>query len=182
MKQVMMVAGLAALVVCGGCMTASQRITGATPVEEVAGFSFLDVDEVVNRAVESIVGQDRIKVQAGSNRAILVIPDVKNDTLSLGSQADALAQNLGQGLRERLTNSGRVVVYNPAVGASATVRVTPQYTLYGTLVQRNIRKDNGDFYKEYSLNLQLVDIATGLEFWQKRIPIRKLVDKANVMN
>ena len=147
----------------------------------MSGFSQDDVDYTVNQAVYSILAQDRIKVPAGANRSILIVENVVNDTTSLGSQADILAENIGQSLRERLTDSGKVVVYNKNIAQYATVQVTPQYILYGRLGQRNMRKDNGDYYKEFSLNLQLVEIATGLEFWQKRIPLRKVVDKANLM-
>ena len=59
--------------------------------------------------------------------------------------------------------------------------MTPQYILRGRLTQRNLRQDNKDIQIEYSLNLILVDLATGLEFWQKRIPLRKLAARKNVM-
>ena len=54
--------------------------------------------------------------------------------------------------------------------------------MFGSLKQRNMRKDNGDVYQEFSLNIRLVDVNKNLEFWQKRIPLRKEVDAANSMN
>ena len=44
------------------------------------------------------------------------------------------------------------------------------------------RQDDGDVQKEYNLHLTCVELATGLEFWQKRVHVGKLVDKKNVMN
>ena len=61
------------------------------------------------------------------------------------------------------------------------MKVDPQFSLLGRLTQRNLRQDNGDIQIEYSLNLQLIELATGLEFWQKRIPLRKIADRANAL-
>ena len=62
------------------------------------------------------------------------------------------------------------------------MRVEPQYILRGRLTERNLRMDNSDYQREYNLNLTLIEIATGLEFWQKRIHVGKLIDKKNLMN
>ncbi|MBR1871079.1 MAG: hypothetical protein IJ802_04565 [Kiritimatiellae bacterium] len=181
MKTTMKLFAAGVLALAAGCATRSALVMPGG-AEVVSGFSQDDVDYAVGQAVYSILSQDRIKVPEGANRAILAIENVVNDTTSVGSQADILAENIGQSLRELLTDSGKVVVYNKSVAQYAAVQVQPQYVLYGRLGQRNLRKDNGDFYKEFSLNLQLVEVATGLEFWQKRIPIRKVVDKTNLMN
>ena len=120
-------------------------------------------------------------MQPGANRAVLVVEDVTNDTLSRGRDAGALAEALGQSIREELTNGGKVVVYNKEAAAYATVRIEPQYVLKGRLTQRNLRQDDGDLQIEYNLNLTLIDIQTGLEFWQKRVHVGKLADKRNLM-
>lgn len=182
MKKLLFFAVLAvSAAMFSGCATQSRRIPEGATAKEISGFSQDDVDDVVSRAVQSILSQDRIHAPQGAARAILVVENVRNDTTSLGSQADILSENIGQSLREELTNSGKVVVYNKEVAKYATVQVTPQFILYGRLTQRNMRQDGGDYYKEFSLNLQLVEIATGLEFWQKRIPLRKEVDARRVM-
>ena len=74
-----------------------------------------------------------------------------------------------------------MVVYNKEVAQYATVKVDPQYILRGRLTQRNLRQDDGDVQIEYNLNLTLVDIQTGLEFWQKRVHVGKLADSRNAM-
>lgn len=165
-----------------GCMTKTRRYQDNEIRETVAAFSEEDVNDTVRRAIESICAQDRIKLHPGSNRAVMIIENVTNDTLSRGRDAGALAEALGQSLREELTNGGKVVVYNKEAAQYAKVRIEPQYRLAGRLTERNLRQDNGDFQKEYNLNLTLVDLATGLEFWQKRIHVGKLVDEDNVMN
>lgn len=182
MKMLILPMLAAALACTCGCTTATRRYAAGETRQTVAGFSEEDIEDTISRAIQSINRQDRIKVQAGANRAVMIIEDVKNDTLSRGRDAGALAEALGQSLREELTNGGKVIVYNKEAAQYATVRVDPQYRLSGRLTERNLRQDNGDFQKEYNLNLTLVDLQTGLEFWQKRIHVGKEVDKKNVMN
>lgn len=173
---------LVVMLFANGCTTATRRYAQGEVRETVAGFAEEDINDTIARAVNSIVTQDRIKLQAGANRAVMIIENITNDTLSRGRDAGALAEALGQSLREELTNGGKVIVYNKEAAQYATVRVDPQYRLAGRLTERNMRQDNGDYQKEYNLNLTLVDLQTGLEFWQKRIHVGKLVDASNLMN
>lgn len=178
---VLTVLAFAFVAVISGCATQTRRYAAGETRQTVSGFSEEDINDTVSRAIQSVYSQDRIKLQPGANRAILIVEDVTNDTLSRGRDAGALAEALGQSLREELTNGGKVVVYNKAVAQYATVKVNPQYILRGRLTQRNLRQDDGDFQIEYNLNLTLVDIQTGLEFWQKRVHVGKLADKRNLM-
>lgn len=171
---------LAAALAAAGCATKTHYVPAGATVQAVGAFSQDDVDYCISQAVQSILSQGRLSSADGSRR-VLVVENVVNDTLSRGSQSDALAEALGLSLRENLTNSGKVVVFNKRAAQYATVRVDPQFTLHGRLTQRNLRQDDGDVQIEYSLNLQLVELATGLEFWQKRIPLRKIADSANAM-
>jgi PBP1b-binding outer membrane lipoprotein LpoB len=163
-----------------GCATKTAYIEPGT-AQVVAGFSQDDISMCIRSVVDSIVSQDRIKPLPGANRAVVVVKNVVNDTLSRGRDAGALAEALGLSLREELTNCGKIVVFNETAAQYAKVKVEPQYALFGRLTQRTLRQDNGDIQIEYNLNLQLVDLSTGLEFWQKRVPIRKLADQRNVM-
>ena len=174
---------LAAAFVVGftGCTTATRRYAAGETRQTVSGFSEEDINDTVSRAIQSICSQDRVKVQPGANRAVLLVEDIKNDTLSRGRDAGALAEALGQSIREELTNGGKVIVYNKEAAQYATVRVDPQYVLKGRLTQRNLRQDDGDMQIEYNLNLTLIDLQTGLEFWQKRVHVGKLADKKNLM-
>ena len=182
MKKLIVPAFAAALVAVSGCTTPTHRYVAGETRAEVAGFSEYDINDTVSRALQSILTQDRIKVQPGANRAVMIVEDVVNDTLSRGNEAAGLANSIGQSLREELTNSGKVVVFNREVAQYAKVRVDPQYILRGRLVERTLKMDNSDYQKEYNLNLTLIELATGLEFWQKRIHVGKLVDRKNILN
>lgn len=183
MKTVMIIGALSlAVFAMTGCATTTRRYASGETRQTVAGFAEVDIQDTVSRAVQSILSQDRIRLKDGSNRAILSVDNIVNDTMSRGYDASVLAESIGQSLREELTNSGKVVVYNKSVAQYAQVQVTPQYVLLGRLTERHMRQDNGDIQKEYNLNLTLVEVATGLEFWQKRIHVGKLVDSKNALN
>ena len=179
-KMLAIAACCAASVLVTGCATRTHYVPQGGTVAAVGAFSQDDVDDTVSRAVQSRLAQGRLRSEDGS-RKVVVVENVVNDTLSRGSQSDALAEALGLSLRENLTNSGKILVYNKRAAQYATVRVDPQMSLLGRLTQRNLRQDDGDVQIEYSLNLQLIDLATGLEFWQKRIPLRKIADRANAL-
>ena len=181
MKKLIVPAFTVALAVLAGCTTPTHRYVAGETRPEVAGFSEYDINDTVSRAMQSVLSQDRIKLQPGANRAVMIVEDVVNDTLSRGNEAAGLANSIGQSLREELTNSGKVVVYNREVAQYAKVRVEPQYILRGRLVERTLKMDNSDYQKEYNLNLTLIELSTGLEFWQKRIHVGKLVDRKNLM-
>ncbi len=179
-KMLAIAACCAVPVLMTGCATPTRYVPQGGTVAAVGGFSQDDIDYTVSQAVQSMLAQGRLRSEDGS-RKVVVVENVVDDTLSRGAQSDALAEALGLSLRENLTNSGKILVFNKSVAQYATVRIDPQLTLHGRLTQRNLRQDNGDIQVEYSLNLQLVDLATGLEFWQKRIPLRKIADRANAM-
>jgi len=74
-------------------------------------------------------------------------------------------------------------VYNENFAAqTGRATVQPEFIMTGKLREQNVRRDNGNFYKENSLMIRLTDVATGLDFWQKRVPLQKAVDRKNVMN
>jgi PBP1b-binding outer membrane lipoprotein LpoB len=171
----------AAIVAAPGCTTKTRRFAEGESRQTVAGFSEEDINDTISRAKLDILALDCIKTPQGSNRAIVIVKNVVNDTNSRGRDASALAEVLGQSLREELTSSGRIVVYNEEVAPNAKVMVEPQYRLSGRLTERNLRQDDGDAQKEYNLNLTFVELATGLEFWQKRVHVGKIVDKTNIM-
>lgn len=183
MKKLMVVAVLGTLAcVQVGCTTATRKFAANETRQTVAGYAEDDVQNAISRALQSILSQDRIKVQAGANRAVMIVENVKNDTMSRGASAAVLANTLGQRLRKELTNSGKVIVYNKTAAQYARVKVEPQYHLSGVLTERNLRQDNGDVQREYNLSLTMIDLATGLEFWQEDIHIGKLVDESNINN
>ena len=170
-----------------GCMTEDSRIipTGGT-AETVAGFSEDDIRSMVSAVIQDI---DRTSARYSTPAQpvrVVNVKKVKIDTSSRGNDAAYLADTIAQCLKEELTNGGKFYVYNEsaaqaAAAAGRPIPYKPQFVLESTLMQRNVRRDNGNFYQEFSLNIQLIDVTTSMEFWQKRVPLRKAVDKTRVM-
>ena len=189
MKRIVIGAALSACtIVMTGCMTKSRLIPQGATAEVVAGFSQDDIDSVLETIREEISKASiRYAPSKPGERRVINVKDITNDTLSRGRDADFLSETLGEGIREKLTNGGLFIVYNEKMAANAMamgqpITITPEFVMFGSLKQRNMRKDNGDVYQEFSLNIRLVDVNKNLEFWQKRIPLRKEVDAANSMN
>jgi PBP1b-binding outer membrane lipoprotein LpoB len=171
-----------------GCMTErTSYVVEDETAEAVAGFSEDDIRTIVLKVIQDInVKSARYSTPEKPVRVVNV-KKVKIDTNSRGNDAGYLADTIAQCFKEELTNGGKFYVYNEeaarkAAAAGRPVPYEPQFILESTLRQRNVRRDGGNFYQEFSLNIQLIDVATSMEFWQKRVPLRKAVDKTRVMN
>ena len=174
-----------------GCMTerTSYVVEGET-AEAVAGFSEDDIRTVVLKVIQDInIKSARYSTPQNPVRVVNV-KKVKIDTNSRGNDAVYLADTIAQCFKEELGGrdplNPKFYVYNEAMAARMAaagrpVPYQPQFILESTLRQRNVRRDNGNVYQEFSLNIQLVDVATSMEFWQKRVPLRKAVDKSRAM-
>ena len=162
-----------------GCMYKTTMIDANNDIARpVAGFDYRDINSCINTAVTDLLQRGRLDMQDGS-RAVVNILEIKNDTASLGRDADALSSVLRQELKEQLTNAGKILVYNPDVAQYSTVKITPHFALTGTIAERNLRMDSGVIQKEYYLTLDLIEISSGIEFWQKTVFIGKRVDARN---
>ena len=195
MKNLMITAVLSACAFAmTGCMTERSRLVveGET-AEETAGFNEDNIRSVVKSVIDDINLRSKRYLTAENPVRVVNVKKVKIDTNSRGNDAIYLADTIAQCFKEELTNQGdgrddqrRFIVYNEEAAAKAAaagrpVPYQPHFILESTLRQRNVRRDNGNVYQEFSLNIQLVDVATSMEFWQKRVPLRKAVDKTRAM-
>lgn len=174
---------VAAALVTAGCATEkTRRIVDGEDTEVTAGFAEADLRIVVSKAIQDIDKASMRYAKPNARRIVNVKPFTV-DTTARGSQAGYLADSLKLYFEEELMNGGKFIVYNEDFAAqTGTAAVRPEFILTGKLREQNVRRDNGNFYKENSLLLKLTDTATGLDFWQKRVPLQKAVDKKNVMN
>lgn len=188
MKNLVLVAAFSfCACVTTGCMTERTRvITEGETAEVVSGFSEDDIRSSLIDVVNDI-NQKSTRYSTPTHPVRVVnVKKVKIDTNSRGNAAVYLADTIAQCFKEELTNGGKFYVYNEsaaqaAAAAGRPIPYKPQFILESTLMQRNVRRDNGNIYQEFSLNIQLIDIATSIEFWQKRISLRKAVDKSRGM-
>ena len=178
---------VAAALLATGCATEqTRRIARGEDTEVTAGFAEADLNIVVSEAVQGINRASMRYAKEGKRRVVNVKPFTV-DTTARGSQAGYLADSLKTMFEESLMGwdgeGGKFIVYNEEFAAqTGAAPVRPEFILSGKLREQNVRRDNGNFYKENALLLRLTDVATGLDFWQKRVPLQKAVDKTNVMN
>lgn len=165
-----------------GCVTEqTRRIADGEDTEVTSGFAEADLRIVVSKAIQDIDNASVRYEKPGARRVVNVKPFTV-DTTARGSQAGYLADSLKLYFEEELMNGGKFIVYNEDFAAqTGSAAVRPEFILTGKLREQNVRRDNGNFYKENSLLLKLTDVETGLDFWQKRVPLQKAVDKSNVL-
>ena len=186
MNKFMMVAVMSVVAVAmTGCVAERSRlITEGETAEVTAGFSEDEIRAFTHDVVQKI-NQASARYAVPGKRRIVNVKNFKIDTLSRGNDAAYLSETIAQCLKEELLNGGIFIVYNERVGAAGTV--VPEFVLDAKLMQRNMRRDNGNYYQEFSLNVQMMDMVPGsqtygLEYFNRRFPIRKAVDKSNAMN
>lgn len=186
MNKLIMIASLSvAAATLTGCMTEKSRLVVEGETAEVtAGFSEDEIRAFTQDVVQKINAASAHYAVPGKRR-IVNVKNFKIDTLSRGNDAAYLSETIAQCLKEELLNGGMFIVYNERVGVAGTVQ--PEFVLDAKLLQRNMRRDNGNVYQEFSLNVQMMDMipgsqAYGLEYFNRRFPIRKAVDKSNAMN
>lgn len=176
---------VSAIVLSGCAVEQSRRIAKGEDTEVTAGFGEADLQIVVNEAVQGISKASMRYAKPGARRIVNIKP-FTIDTTARGSQAGYLADSLKMMFEEALMGwdgeGGNFIIYNEDfVAQTGTNTPTPEFIMTGKLREQNVRRDNGNFYKENSLLIKLTDVATGLDFWQKRVPLQKAVDKKNVM-
>jgi len=177
---------IAAIALAGCATEQTRRIVKGEDTEVTSGFAEADLQIVVNEAVQGINKASMRYAKPGKRRVVNVKPFTV-DTTARGSQAGYLADSLKMMFEESLMGwdgeGGSFIVYNENFAAqTGRAPNPPEFIMTGKLREQNVRRDNGNFYKESSLLIRLTDVASGLDFWQKRVPLQKAVDKKNVLN
>ncbi len=195
MKKCLMGLALAALV--AGCTTPTTRIDMRNDLgPAVAGLDYRDVQLAANQLIQSLFRSGRLD-RGDGQLYVMTVGKVKNDTMQR-FDTDILTSYI----TEELMNSGKVMVTS-AMAAGADNRdemingvrsvrgngefsqntvakagqlVAPTHSVYGKIIQREIRMDNDDKQIEYYFQLRIVELATGLQWWQKQAVIGKRTD------
>ena len=195
MKKCLMGLALAALV--SGCTTPTTRVDLRNDLgPQVAGLDYRDVQLAAGKLVQSLLRSGRLD-RGDGQMYVLAVGQVKNDTMQR-FDTDILTSYI----TEELMNSGKVMVtsamsaspdnrdqmvngvrsvrgnaeFNQGTVAQAGQLVAPTHSVYGKIIQREIRMDNGDKQVEYYFQLRIVELATGLQWWQKQELIGKRTD------
>ena len=163
---------------------------------QVAGLDYRDLQEAASATLQSLFASGRLDRKDGQ-AYVLTVGRVTNDTPQ-HFDTDTLTSYI----TEELMNSGKVMVtsamaanaanrdemvqaarsvrgdaeFNQATVAKTGQLVAPTHSLYGKIIQREVRMDNGDKQIEYYFQLRITEIATGLQWWQKQYVIGKRAD------
>ena len=132
-----------------------------------------DINDLVSRVAMDInraAAKGTFARAAPNVRAVIRILPVEIPELPSDKRGQAVADELGTLLAQAVTESGQFIVYDN--GSSASAQVMPQYLLKSRLSIRQ-REDNDRETMEVNLSLTIVDVATGLQVWHKRIPLMK---------
>ena len=195
MKKCLMGLALAALV--AGCTTPTTRIDVRNDRgPQVAGLDYRDVQLAANEMLQSLFRSGRLD-RGDGQQYVMTVGKVKNDTMQR-FDTDILTSYI----TEELMNNNKVMVtsamaagadnrdemingvrsvrgnaeFNQATVPQAGQLVAPTHSVYGKVIQRDIPMDNGDKQVEYYFQLRIVDIATGLQWWQNQVRIIKRTD------
>ena len=193
----MSLTGLVLVAFVAGCTTPTTRIDlmndrGA----QVAGLDYRDVQRAAGQLMQALFRSGRLD-RGDGQMYVMTVGKVKNDTMQR-FDTDILTSYI----TEELMNSGKVMVtsamaagadnrdemvngvrsvrgnaeFNQSTVAQAGQLVAPTHSVYGKIIQREIRMDNGDKQIEYYFQLRIVELATGLQWWQKQAVIGKRAD------
>ncbi len=182
----------------GACATPMQTTVIDPRADRSAvgmGLDLRDFDQAASKVVQSMLSSGALNKPQGG-RYVMVISRVSNDTMQR-IDTDQLIKKI----RVALLNSGKVVfttaIVNNANGAednmSMQVRqlrssqefnqanvakqgqmVAPELSLSGKFLQNNNRLGDGSQRVDYSFELTVTDLRTGLAFWEGSEPITKL--------
>ena len=195
MKNYLIALVMAAL--AAGCVTPTTRIDVMNDNgPQVAGLDYRDVQLAANQMLQSLYKSGRLD-RGDGQMYVMAVGQVKNDTMQR-FDTDVLTSYITQ----ELMNSGKVMVTS-AMAANADNRdvmidgarsvrndaefnqntvvklgqkVAPSHSVYGKIYQQERRMDNGDKQVEYYFQLRIVELATGLQWWQNQTFIGKRTD------
>ena len=195
MKKCLM--GLALTALVAGCTTPTTRVDLRNDRgPQVAGLDYRDVQGAARDALQSLYRSGRLD-RGDGQMYVMAVGRVKNDTMQrfdtdiltsyiteeLMSNNKVMvtsAMAAGADNRDEMVNGVRSVrgnsEFNQNTVAQAGQLVAPTHSIYGKVIQREIRMDNGDKQIEYYFQLRIMELATGLQWWQQQIPIVKRTD------
>ncbi len=192
------IAGMFLVALAAGCTTPTTRIdTRNDRGGQVAAIDYRDLQETADVMLQSLFRSGRLD-RADGQMYVMAVGKIKNDTMQR-LDTDTLTSYI----TEELMNSGKVMVtsamaasadnrdemidavrsargdaeFNQATVAAQGQLVAATHSIYGKIIQRELRMDNGDKQIEYYFQLRIVDVATGLQWWQKQHMIGKRTDR-----
>ncbi|MHC4555296.1 MAG: penicillin-binding protein activator LpoB [Planctomycetota bacterium] len=178
-----------------GCQPATKNIDIANDEgKAVMGLDYRDFDQAAAAMITSLVRSGTLQKKDGG-RYVMATGRIVNDTMQRIDTDQLMAK-----VEQEMMNSGQVVMTS-AVGDKAgdsmvyEVRdlrdsdradefnedtmqakkqlISPELSVSGKIIQRNVKYDNKTEQVEYYFQLRITDLTTGLRFWQEEQIIGK---------
>jgi len=197
MKKCLMGLFLLSLVaVVAGCRTPTRVVGLGESLPPTAPLGNADVKRAASEMLQSLYRSGRLD-RGDGQLYVMTVGKVKNDTMQRfdtdiltsyitqelmksGKVMVTSAMAAGADNRDQMVNGVRSVRGNAEFNQGTVVQagqlVAPTHSVYGKIIQREIRMDNGDKQIEYYFQLRIVELATGLQWWQKQALIGKRAD------
>ena len=155
-RLIVFVACVAAL--CIGCRSqlAEQSWSKATE------------DMLVRKQLQGLLRSPLLAEQRGALK-VMAIGEIKNDTTLVGNDN---IEFMKSAIASELTSSGMVMISTAGKGRASLPQgekaVAPTIMLQGKLTQRDFRKEDGRMQREFTLDLSIVDLASGSQIWRSK--------------
>jgi len=196
MKKIATLALVAASVLTlSACKTQPYLVdTDNDSTKIVAALDYRDFEKAANTMVADMLSSGALNKKDGS-RYVMIVGRITNDTMQRIDTAQ-----LSKKIRVQLMQSGKVAMtaiseddninqvrkmrssaeVNQATVAKQGKILAPELSLSGSITQRDI-KAGSDKRIEYVFSLSVVDLESGLTFWEGEVPVIKMTDKDEVI-
>ena len=193
MKKILPLALCAVLAACGGTRVVDlENEREVQTMQDVMELEYRDWEKTATKMTESMLKSNAF---AGISKPVIAVADIKNDTMQR-LDSDILVKKI----RTTILKSGRAQIatnftgedttsnkmrdtrgnteYDQSTFANTGTLVTPNMSLSGKMIQRNLKLESGWFSSvdtrvEYYLQLTLTNLKTGLSVWEDEQPIVK---------
>jgi len=176
-----------------GCADKTERIDmNNDTAGQVMGLDYRDFDEAAGKSIQSLLKSGALN-KPDNDRVVIAISTITNDTMQ-HIDTDQLIKKI----RVDLLRSGRAVIttsigsegnvdamnkqvreisgsedYNQRTTAKKGQLISPEMSLSGKIIQRNVTMDDGKQQVEYYFQLTLTELKTGLAWWEDETVIGK---------
>ena len=196
MKKIVTLALVAAsALTLSACKTQPYLVdTDNDSTKIVAALDYRDFEKAANTMVADMLASGALNKRDGS-RYVMIVGRITNDTMQRIDTAQ-----LSKKIRVQLMQSGKVAMtaiseddninqvrkmrssaeVNQATVAKQGKILAPELSLSGSITQRDI-KAGSDKRIEYIFSLSVVDLESGLTFWEGEVPVIKMTDKDEVI-
>ena len=113
----------------------------------------------------------RCPLLAGQGGAlkVMAIGEIKNDTTLVSNNNIEFMKAM---IASKLTECGLVIISTVENGRASLSQggqaIAPTLKLHGKLTQRDFRKEDGRMQREFTLELSIVDLASGIQMWTSK--------------